>query len=45
MTNGDGVYVLKETEAIYGACFGAKNRSIALNNTHYGGGLVVKTVS
>ncbi len=35
VTNGDDVYVLKETEASYGAGFGVKNRSIALNNTHY----------
>lgn len=35
VANCDGVYVLKETEASYGADFGAQNRPIALNTTHY----------
>jgi putative transposase len=43
VTNGDDVYVLKETEASYGADFWVKNRPIALNNTYYWDGLAVKT--
>jgi putative transposase len=34
VVNDDGVCVLKEAEASYGAEFGVKNRPIVLNNSH-----------